>query len=78
MDLRDVGHPDMPVLVDMSAPIPGTVTDGNMKGLDIDYQNSTSIYCGSWDGFVDGESGIGQWKKIIQNLIYCNSKQFIY
>ena len=74
VELRDVGTSDTPILVEASPPIPGHVTDGHVRGLDLCYQSSNSTYCGTWEGFYDLESGIGKDGKSQDSL----SLQYTY
>jgi hypothetical protein len=48
------------VLVDGSAPVAGTVSDGS--GSDIDFQASTSTIQANWSGFSDPHSGIASYQ----------------
>ena len=61
VELRVIGHSANAIIVDMSAPIPGLVYDGNNQNGDIAFQSSSSRYCASWHDFRDPESGIGKF-----------------
>ena len=73
VDLRDVGHPETPIIIDTSPPLPGNVTDGVTRGIDIDYQNSTTSYCATWEGFTDPESGICKFHRYVIYNANCDN-----
>lgn len=58
VDLRSVGYPEQPLLVDTTPPLEGDVFDGNVRGVNWEYQKESDMYCANWRDFVDPESGI--------------------
>lgn len=50
------------VVVDGTAPAPGTVWDGPTSGADVDAQPRTAPIEATWSGFLDPESGIARYE----------------
>lgn len=50
------------VVVDGTAPIPGTVSDGPTSGVDVDVQPRTAPIEATWSVFLDPESGIARYE----------------
>ncbi|KAK3083736.1 hypothetical protein FSP39_002337 [Pinctada imbricata] len=61
VELFTAGHGDDPILIDRTAPVPGTVLDGSVLKRDLTYQASDSEICAQWITFFDPESGISQY-----------------
>ena len=54
-------YPNIPVLVDVTPPIPGTVSDGSDVIHDVNYTSETATVTTSWADFYDLESGLADY-----------------
>ena len=56
----------MTVLVDLIAPVPGNVSDGDDVGHDVDYTSETATVQAAWSGFQDPESGVADYTVTVE------------
>eukprot|EP00105_Crassostrea_gigas_P044578 XP_019928726.1 PREDICTED: uncharacterized protein LOC105342845 [Crassostrea gigas] len=61
VDLRTIGRCDSPLIVDNSPPVAGTVNDGEIYGLDLDFTRYEDKICSNWQSFYDPQSGIAMY-----------------
>ena len=54
-------YPNVPVLVDVTPPVSGTVSDGSDVTHDVDYTSETATVTTSWADFYDLESGLADY-----------------
>ena len=50
------------VMVDMTDPLAGWVTDGSSRDEDLDFSSSAASIVAKWGDFVDPESGISAYE----------------
>ncbi|KAK3609657.1 hypothetical protein CHS0354_035942 [Potamilus streckersoni] len=65
VDLRTVGVSKSAIIVDKTAPEAGTVYDGLLYKVDLDFTKDQDKLCANWEGFFDQESGIAGYAVIV-------------
>ena len=52
------GHAHQPLMMDPTPPVTGSVLDGDISQVDLDYQSESDRMCVQWYDWFDAESGI--------------------
>ncbi|KAK3788402.1 hypothetical protein RRG08_044436, partial [Elysia crispata] len=58
VDMQTDGVAEYALVVDNSGPDPGSVWDGEVPGVDLQYSSVTDSFCANWADFQDPQSGI--------------------
>ncbi|GFR58918.1 protein jagged-2 [Elysia marginata] len=62
VDMQTDGVADFALVVDNSGPEPGSVWDGSVAGVDLQYSAITDSFCANWADFQDPQSGIALYQ----------------
>ncbi|KAL5013969.1 hypothetical protein ScPMuIL_008239 [Solemya velum] len=61
VDMRTVKVSDQPMTLDVTAPIPGRIYDGEVPHADLQFTKDNTRICSNWENFYDHESGIAYY-----------------